>query len=349
MEIPQLVASLGSKDEAVQAQAAHVLAKLARNNPASQQAILAAGPIRPLVGLLRSNNEVVQANAAGALCVVSGDNPAPKREMFEAGAIPPLVGLLGSTNEVVQAHAAGVVQNLAGDTAEIRAALGTAGAIPPLVALLGSSRQEMQARAAGALRNLVIERANNDEAVRKGAIPLLVALENSSNDAVMEAAAAALVNLRAAGNRATQDAIAGARVMIISQLRSHGLAADVPALNDKMGESGWSTCASSAMITRLTALAGMKRLVEGLGELLLSPYSNTPLTIGITAPWGAGKSSLMRQVSGARSPDTRSLERSAVNVTPLPARPHSWSSTCCSGRPRPELRCSRQTFVPRLK
>lgn len=50
---------------------------------------------------------------------------------------------------------------------------------------------------------------------------------------------------------------------------------------------------------------GQEPLVLGIGRLLDDPFTALPLTIGISGPWGAGKSSLMLQLARYLTADTR--------------------------------------------
>ena len=122
----------------IRAMAARALAELSTENQATQNVIVQAKAVKPLVAMMVDGAPDEQKWAASAVAALSADNSASQVEIANAGGIPPLVELLKREASGPHEHATRAIWHLA-STRENKAAIATEGCLPPLVALLADA------------------------------------------------------------------------------------------------------------------------------------------------------------------------------------------------------------------
>ena len=226
--IPALIWQLRSRSRVQQAAAARALCEIALSGPDQQQAIVAAGGVRPLVQLLcEGSSAAVLEHAASALAHLASSNvEAVAAET--AGMLPTLVRLL-ERRDPAAAWSAALI-SCACESREHTASVLAAGGVPPLVGMLSADEEKGKHAAAAAMVNLTKQcglEASAAIAVAGGLQPA-VRMLGSRNAAQKEIAVLLLRNL--AWNCGAAVAAAGAIPPLAHILCSSGTG--VQALQD---------------------------------------------------------------------------------------------------------------------
>lgn len=164
--------------------AALVLGIAAATSPDTQEAIVDAGAVEPLVDLLHADAPEARGQAAVALRTLASNNLHCKVVIERAGAIPLLMKLLRDESQEVQDVAAGALHVLV--ASESKAETAEADAIDSLAALLKDGTPGVREEAASALVILAMD--TDDNQVREKAADALERIAAETNDEQVGAA-----------------------------------------------------------------------------------------------------------------------------------------------------------------